>query len=126
MRTEISFQKLNRVTEMLGTCRKDVSRIHNDIRTVSGSLRQFEDDALIEVSQKLNKESENVMIISRKLSSMAETLSQIIFVYGDTEDDIQDLFENGTWKPKIYNTPKRNNLSNIRRKLTDMNLRFDI
>lgn len=126
MRTEISLQKLNRATDILGTCRKDVSRIESEIQNVSGSLRQFEDDALMEISQKLNKESEGLMLISRKLSSMAETLSQIIFVYSDTEEDIQELFEAGTWKPKLFRIPKRNNLSNLRHVINNMNLHFDI
>lgn len=126
MRTEISLQKLNRATDMLGTCRKDVSRIESEIQTVSGSLRQFEDDALTDLSHKLNKESEGLMLISRKLSSMTETLSQIIFVYGDTEEDIQDLFEFGTWKPQLVKIPKRNDLSNLKYVIEKMNLHFNI
>jgi hypothetical protein len=111
---------------MLGTCRKDVSRIESEIQTVSGSLRQFEDDALTDLSHKLNKESEGLMLISRKLSSMTETLSQIIFVYGDTEEDIQDLFEFGTWKPQLVKIPKRNDLSNLKYVIEKMNLHFNI
>ena len=126
MKTEVTFRKLNRASDMIDTCRKDVSKICREIWDVSADLKQFEGEAMTEVSRKLGKQSENVKVLSEKLGSMSEALNRIIYFYESTEEDVLDLFESGTWKPRLARSPRQNNLSRISDLISRMDLNFHI
>ena len=126
MRTELLPGKLLKQGQEILNCEKQLRRRTEDLEELAGVLRQFEDDALTRVSEKLLKQCEGTQRISARVRAFGNTLIRILSVYEDCEEDVQDLLENGQNRFRPRMNTDRNSLFDYENVLKSMNLHFQL